>query len=85
MLCQNGQGVKKESGHEDARTTWLVFGKNNFSPYHLSLTQSTALIGGKMQGNTKSRHFDQKDLSLGRILELISMTLKSMPMTQPRI
>lgn len=45
-------------------TIWLEFGKNNFSPYHLFPTQSTALIGRKTQGSIKCRPDDQRDLSL---------------------
>lgn len=58
-----------------AGTTWLVFGKNNCPPYHLFLTQSTALIGGKTRRNTESRHHDLRDLSVRWTLGLISVPL----------
>lgn len=52
-----------ESSHIDARNRaiWFAFRKNHFS-YQLFLTQSTALVDGKMQVNYNSRHHDQGGL-----------------------
>ena len=81
MLCQNGSGIKKNQAMQvlGAGTIWLVFGKNDFSPYHLFLSQSTALIGRKRQGDIKHhRAHDQRALSLRTMLEHLSVMLKSM-------
>lgn len=81
MLCQNGSGIKKSQAMHvlGTGTIWLVFGKNDLSPYHLFLSQSTALRGRKRQGNIKQhRPYDQRALSLWTTLERLSVTLKSM-------